>query len=233
MVTLLESLPRIDLEGCKAYRLINSKYPPIALFDDVANEDEFEAMYALQAMTNPRLLNEVGDYNLVPQQEIPFGILGCSYAVAPFTHVNPDGSRFSDGQFGVLYVADTMETAIKEVSYHQEKYWRGVPDLNYERFVFRGLVCTFSARALFDATTLDREHAIYASEDYSASRAFGAAVRKSRGTGIQYHSVRHQEATCWALFTPRVVTSMIQTRHYEFVWDGQNISNINKISSLR
>nr|WP_256591107.1 RES family NAD+ phosphorylase [Pseudomonas sp. ERMR1:02] len=31
-------------------------------------------------------------------------------------HVNPAGSRFSDGRFGVLYLADSMETALAECS---------------------------------------------------------------------------------------------------------------------
>ena len=88
------------------YRLINSKFPPISLFDDVANEEEFEALYALQELTNPGIQNEIGNLNLISLKEIPFGINGCSYASAPFTHVNPDGSRFSDGMFGVLYIAD-------------------------------------------------------------------------------------------------------------------------------
>lgn len=35
------------------YRLIPSKYPPITLFDDVASEDEFAALYAIQELTNP------------------------------------------------------------------------------------------------------------------------------------------------------------------------------------
>jgi hypothetical protein len=105
-VVNIKELPVLPSEEIKSYRLINSKFPPISLFDDVADASEFESLYALQALTNPRLKNEVGDLQLIPRTEIPFGIHGCSYATAPFTHVNPDGSRFSDGSFGVLYVAD-------------------------------------------------------------------------------------------------------------------------------
>lgn len=56
---------------------------PISVFDDVAYADEFEALYALQALTNPRLQNEAGNLNFIPTDEIPFGIPGCFYAVAP------------------------------------------------------------------------------------------------------------------------------------------------------
>ncbi|ANI62084.1 hypothetical protein PGR6_45110 [Pseudomonas sp. GR 6-02] len=34
---------------------------------------------------------------------------------------------------------------------------------------------------------------------------------------------------CWALMTPRPVSSVIQTAHYEMIWNGQ-ITSVNKIS---
>ncbi|MGO2497203.1 MAG: hypothetical protein ACTH6I_04210 [Vibrio litoralis] len=87
----------------QGFRLIPSKYPTINLFDDVANEDEFAALYELQALTNPRLANEVGDMSLLDQKEIPFHCKrGRSYAIAAFTHINRDGSRFANGQHGML-----------------------------------------------------------------------------------------------------------------------------------
>ena len=114
----LSSLKAVEKQSIKGFRLINSKFPPINLFEDVANGEEFEALYELQARTNPRIQNEVGNLNLISLSEIPFGIEGCSYAIAPFTHINPNGSRFSDGQYGVLYIADSLETAIAEVKHH-------------------------------------------------------------------------------------------------------------------
>ncbi|SFB55988.1 hypothetical protein SAMN04244571_03795, partial [Azotobacter beijerinckii] len=80
---MLSSLAAQGGESLQAYRLVNSKFPPIALFDDVADEADFEALYRLQAMTNPRLQNEIGRLELIPRGEIPFGIPGCSYATAP------------------------------------------------------------------------------------------------------------------------------------------------------
>lgn len=139
----IESLPLLPATTAVGYRLINSKFPPIALFDDVANAGEFEILYQLQARTNPRLLNEAGRIEQLPRNEIPFGISGCSYAVAPFTHINPAGSRFSAGQFGVLYLADAMPTALAEVQHHQQNYWQGVSGLEFERIVLRGLRCEF------------------------------------------------------------------------------------------
>lgn len=135
-MVILSELANLHTEQLQAYRLVNSKFPPIALFDDVAGADEFDALYQIQALTNPRLQNEIGRIELIPRAEIPFGITGCSYATAPFTHVNPQGSRFSNGSFGVLYLAATMEAALAEVHYHQDKYWseRPWPQLRALRF---------------------------------------------------------------------------------------------------
>ncbi|MGQ7245122.1 RES family NAD+ phosphorylase [Salinicola sp. V024] len=225
----LDPLPIRPDAVCRAYRLVSSKFPPISLFDDVADEQEFEALHELQALTNPRMLAEAGDLRLVPREEIPFGIPGCSYAVAPFTHVNPEGSRFSDGSFGILYLADSMDTAIAEVHYHQEAYWSNVPDLQYERFVFRGLVCEFSEAELIDLCQLPVTDPIFAPDDYIASRALGTAVKQKQAPGLRYHSVRHAGAHCWGLMTPRPVRSIIQSTHLEMIW-SDGIVAVNEVS---
>lgn len=222
--TDLSVLPAREVTG---YRLVNSKFPPIDLFDDVASAEEFAALHALQALTNPRLQNEVGNLALLSPEQIPFGIRGCSYAVAPFTHVNPQGSRFSDGSFGVLYFADTLETAIAEVKHHQQVYWQNVPGLHYERFVFRGLKGIFNEGGLGDALALALDHAIYAPDDYSVSQPFGDDVRRSR-VGLRYHSVRQPNANCWALMMPSSVTDVIQTNHLEMIWNGA-ITQVNHL----
>lgn len=225
----LQQLPALLGSQVQAYRLINSKFPPIALFDDVADADEFEALYQIQALTNPRLLNEAGRIELIPRSEIPFGIPGCAYATAPFTHLNPAGSRFSDGSYGVLYVAATMETALAEVRHHQDLYWSKVPELNYERFVFRGLRCSFSDASMKDASNIAMSDPIYAPDDYTHSHLLGREVKESATSGLRYNSVRLHGNHCWALMTPRAVTSIIQTAHFEMIWNGQ-ITSVNAIS---
>lgn len=227
---ILADLPVLPANHARAYRLINSKFPPIAIFDDVASADEFEELYALQALTNPRLANQVGRLELIPRRDIPFGIPGCSYAAAPFTHVNPDGSRFSDGSFGVLYLADSMETAIAEVRYHQQAYWSNVPDLRYERFVLRGLTVRFDEDGGLDALVVSRQDPIYSPASYDASRVLGRGALRAGASAIRYHSVRRSAGVCWGLLTPRTVASVVQTAHYEMIWSGE-IAAVHKLST--
>lgn len=216
-------------ETVTAYRLVNSRFPPIDLFDDVADHGEFEAVYLIQSLTNPRLQNEIGRLELIPTREIPFGIPGCSYAVAPFTHVNPDGSRFGDGSFGVLYVADCMETAIAEVRHHQQTYWSRVQALNYDRFTFRGLTCNFHDSGMRDAVPVPLADEIYAPADYTHSRQLGRDLKRNGCAGLRYNSVRAPGRQCWALMTPRPVSAIVQSAHYEMVWND-GITSTHRLS---
>ena len=230
MVTTSD-LPGLGAQDVTARRLVNSRFPPIRLFDDVASEEDFEAIYAVQALTNPRLRAEAGDITHIEPGEIPFGIRGCSYAVAPFTHINPDGSRFSDGHFGVLYLADTVDPALAEVCHHQEAYWRRVPDLHYDRFVMRDLAYRFSEQGILDGLTVHEDDPIYNPDDYSASRPLGLALRNAGVPGLRYRSVRAPGHTCWALFTPRPVGDVVQCGHYELIWQAGKLA-ANRLSAV-
>ena len=109
----------------QAWRVIASRYPPINLFERLtADPAVWDALMALEQLTNPRVRDEVGDIALVPPEERVSGP-GASYVMAAFTHVNPKGSRFSDGSFGVYYAAAALETAIAETVFHFEAICAG------------------------------------------------------------------------------------------------------------
>ena len=232
MVMNLQELPKRKRIKQDAYRLINSKYPPIDLFDDVADPEEFDAVFAIQSLTNPRIQTEIGNMALISIEEIPFGITGCSYATSPFTHVNPDGSRFSDGSFGLLSLADTIETAIAETRFHQERFFKNVEGLHYDTVMMRGLKFNFTGNLVYfcNPELID----IYNPDpnQYHAARSFGTQGYKSKAEGFEYLSVRQKDAICWALFSPKDVHSAIQSKHYEFVFDGEKISDVREVSSL-
>lgn len=225
------ALPATILTNQKGYRLVNSKLPTIKLFDDVASAEDFEDLYDLQALTNPRLTTEVGKLAYIDTQNMPWGIPGCSYAVAPFTHVSPEGSRFSNGDYGMLYLADTMDTAIKEIAYHEQKYISNVEGLAFDRRIFRGLSCVFSGDPIHDGTTLKQSHSVYDAGSNTDSRVLGAKLRAIGSEGVQYWSVRAPGQTCWGLFTPKNVASIVQTTHFEFIIDGRSIVDIRKLSN--
>jgi len=213
------------------HRLINTKYPSIALFDDVASPEEFDMLYAIQSMTNPRLLDEVGDISLLNRCDIPFHCpRGRSYAVAPFTHINPHGGRFNDGLFGALYIASTEQTAALEVKYHQQKYWQNIEGLAYDRFLFRELLITHNSSPVYVVDSGDA--AILNPDCYSASQQLARNLKKEGYDAVEYPSVRSKNAVCWALFTPKSVCDVVQSYLLEMIWDGGKIAEVNKVNHL-
>lgn len=222
-MTDLENIPRANFFNQSAYRLIPSKYPPISLFDDVANHDEFESLFYIQELTNPRIRNELGSLNRVPANERPYGIRGCNYALGPFVHINPSGSRFSNGEFGVFYAADEVQTAIAETRYHQERYFSGIAGLKYDRLSMRCLKTQFTA-SLLDIRSAEFENEDWHNpDDYSSAQILGSALKIKAETGLVYNSVRAANKICYALFTPQIINDVIQTSHYDYIWDGEKI----------
>jgi hypothetical protein len=227
----LSTIPIANLENQTCHRVISSKFPPVALFDDVADADGFDAIYAVQAITNPRLNDTVGNLALVPKEERPFGINGCSYALAPFLHINQNGSRFSSGNYGVLYAAKDINAAVAETRYHQEQYFKNVEDLKYDNIVMRGLRVTFSADLLNISFPKIEKHGWYHPTDYSKAQELGFVVKQQKKHGIMYDSVRCSGVECYALFSPILVSEVVQTDHYNYVWDGSCISSVDKLAN--
>ncbi|WP_232428209.1 hypothetical protein [Photobacterium marinum] len=47
------SYPTRKFDDQHCYRLIPSKYPPINLYEDVADASQLDAVFAIEALTNP------------------------------------------------------------------------------------------------------------------------------------------------------------------------------------
>ena len=50
----------------QAYRIVPSRFPPAGLFDRIADPADLDAVFAIEAMTNPRLREEADTMKLVP-----------------------------------------------------------------------------------------------------------------------------------------------------------------------
>ena len=65
----MEEPPTARVQWRPCYRIVPSRFPPIDLFEKVADPADLEAVYAIEAMTNDRLRDEAGDLALVPPAE--------------------------------------------------------------------------------------------------------------------------------------------------------------------
>ena len=125
---LIENIPTRRVRWKAAYRLVPSRYPPIDIFERVADRTDWEHLYALEALTNPRLRQEAGEISLVPPERRVTGP-GASIVMAPFTHASPHRpSRFSAGSYGLYYAAAKFETALAEVSFHMGRFYAATGD---------------------------------------------------------------------------------------------------------
>src|SRR5689334_10880632 len=93
-------IARVRWRPC--HRIVPSRFPPVDLFERVADPADLEAVIAVESLTNDRLRDEIGEIALVPPADRVVGA-GASFLMAPFTHVNSGGSRFADGSFGAYY----------------------------------------------------------------------------------------------------------------------------------
>ncbi|MEM8541730.1 MAG: RES domain-containing protein, partial [Pseudomonadota bacterium] len=67
----------------KTHRLILSHFPPIDLFDDLADPQDWEALALAESRTNPRIYEKIGDLSLVPSKRRVSGP-GASWVMAAF-----------------------------------------------------------------------------------------------------------------------------------------------------
>jgi hypothetical protein len=212
-----------NVDWPQAWRIIASRYPPITLFERLtADPAVWEALTALEQLTNPRVRDEIGDIALVPAGERVSGP-GASYVMAPFTHLNPKGSRFSDGSYGVYHAASALETAIAETVFHFEAFARDSadPPRMEDMRVFVGPVAADFED--IDALPEPLRSQVLDPASYAASRAHGWLLRDQDATGVVYPSVRHAGGACIGAFTPRAVGLPRQERHLKYRWDGTRV----------
>ncbi|TVO62378.1 RES domain-containing protein [Spiribacter vilamensis] len=224
----MEDAPQRHEHWTPAYRVVSSRFPPVTLFDRVTDPADLEAVQDLEGLTNPRLRDEIGDITLVPQSERVVGH-GSTPIMAAFTHRPADGSRFTDGSFGVYYCATSTATAIRETVYHRERFMRRSdepPQMLEMRLYEAELIAD-----LIDIEGAPDVAALCDPHSYTAAQAFGLEARQSGEDGIRYPSVRDPEGVCAAVFRPRcLVPPAIQTQHYGYHWDGQTITDVIKLS---
>ena len=219
----LKAPDRKKVSWRKAWRIIASRYPPIDLFERVSDKPEvWDALIKLEELTNPRYREEVGDISLVPPARRVAGA-GASYVMASFTHVNPKGSRFSDGSYGVYYCGESFETALSETIFHFEQFARDSSDPTRSEDM-RVLLGSLS-HEFHDVSTVSKQRlaAIMDPNSYAISQPFGHELRENGSDGVFYPSVRRAGGECVGAFWPDAVGLPHQERHIRYHWDGARV----------
>lgn len=208
----------------QACRIVPTRHPSVSLFDRVADADDFDALYALEAMTNERVRDEIGQIERVPRAERVYGP-GSGPIMAAFTHVNLLGSRFADGSRGVFYAARERATAIAETRFHHARFLAATaqPPMHLPMRLYRVAI---DAR-LHDLRPPARiDAAVFDPDDYGAARALGARLHAAGSAGVVYPSVRHEGGQCAGLFRPRGASACLHAAYLLYAWDGQRFTDV-------
>lgn len=213
----------------RSVKLVASIFPPVDLFEEVADARDSDALLALRGRTDPTR-GEVIEGLLVPPEERVYGP-GAGYVMAPFVHLSPAGTRFgppamSVAPFGVYYAARDEATAIAEVKHHRVQFLQatGAPaqDLDYAV-----LNAPIKGARFYDLRGREREfRQVYSPTSYSESQKLGTRLRELGADGIAYDSVRREGGECIAVLRPRCVGPCRPVKQLIFRWDGAAITAV-------
>ena len=209
------------------YRVILSRYPQIHLFERVSSPQDWDVLYAVESLTNPRLRDEVGDIRLVPPEDRVYGD-GASWIMAAFTHppVDARGGRFNR-DFGLYYCTADEAVAIAESSFHRARF---LMESRIEQTTQEMRVI----RAQLGPTTLhDVRHligdAIYDPDEYAVGQQLGYALRDAKSFGVHYQSVR-AEGDCYGVMRPKALTDAIHWRYLRYHYDQEAIVEVESLN---
>jgi hypothetical protein len=208
----------------KTYRLIPSRYPPIDLFERVADPADWELVAQIEGLTNDRLRDEIGNIAIVPVGERLAGP-GASPIMAAFTHIG-FASRFTDGSFGVYYASNSFDGALSEALHHRAKFLMRTAEprtqLDLRTYVGRIAAQLHDIRGGWPLAHDPNSHV--------HSQALAKELRRVGGNGIVFNSARHSPAENIAVFRPSILAAppgkphVTQGSHIRVEWDGSRMS---------
>lgn len=219
--------PTLRVTWARTVRIIRSIYPPIDLFEDIADPADWEALASAEAKFNPRIRDSIGDLSKVPAARRVTGA-GASWVMAPFVHCSPlRPGRFTDGTFGLYYAGDSTEVAIAETVHHHARMMRATDESPGWTSQFRELIGTIDA----DLDDANGRTDLLHPDDYGPSQIFGTERRSAGSNGITWPSVRFAGGDCIAAFWPDVVPIPSQGAHFAYHWNGETVDFVKRLDT--
>jgi hypothetical protein len=209
-----------------ALRLAGRPGAEIAALAALVNSDpnDLQSVLDVLAVTDARARDAAGAFAALPQGDQYRGS-GAAAVMMPF--LCPRESRFSAGRYGVLYGAESTETAAAEVSYHHARRLQQAAAPSGTSVILA--LWAFSLNA--DLSDLRRhDPSIYHPIHYAPAQALGHKLRTAGAAGVLYSSVRRRSGECVAVFKPSVVGSMEKKDDWRLFWDGKTISEILRVA---
>ncbi len=211
----------------RSARIIRSIYPPIDLFEDIADPADWEALASAEAKFNPRIRDSIGDLAKVPLARRVTGP-GASWVMAPFVHCSPlRPGRFTDGTFGLYYAGDSTKVAIAETIHHHTTTMLATAEAPGWTSQFRELIGSLNT----DMDDVTGMKDLLDPDNFGASQVFGTQRRAAGSNGITWPSVRFAGGNCIAAFWPNVVPIPTQGGHFAYHWNGSAVDYVKGLDT--
>ncbi len=224
-------VPVSHVEWQSAVRIIRSAFPPIDLFEDIADPADWPLLISAEQKTNPRIMATIGNLDLVPVERRVSGN-GASSLMAPFTHVSLDRpNRFTDGSFGVLYAGNVFETALFETIHHHARFMARTAETSGWTSQFREISLSVDADLHDLRGTEAANHPALDPDSYEPSQGLAMALKTAGSNGLVYPSIRHPGGECLGLFYPDCASDPVQGRHLDYHWDGERVDLVRDAGS--
>jgi hypothetical protein len=129
-------------------------------------------------------------------------------------------SRFSDGTFPAIYMGDSEEACLAEVSFHLTERLRETSAPVTKRHTFQLSLYTLTGETVDVRRGFPRLHL---KSDWAPAQAFGALRFSGHAKGITFKSVRRKGAVNTAVFKAPLVALGISIKAVVLQWDGRGL----------
>jgi RES domain-containing protein len=209
------------------HRLAPSQYnSESSVLAEICDDDAMLAdVFLLDGATNDRVQGERQGLSGIGSIELVYGIPNAEITRAAFLHASPYGSRFNDATRGAWYAAESLETALAEVTCRKARNLADivVPEMPRQQ--------PDEEIGLFDDWLADFHcyfHILHPVEAfakcllaepfpacYAASQQLAWQLIDGQSNGILYPSVRQKNGLCLACFRPPLVCAPRLGARYE------------------
>jgi hypothetical protein len=200
----------------------------VSVYDRITDARNFQTVLEVEAITNPRVREEAGDYRKIRPEDAVAGP-GSTAVMASFAYSGP--SRFTDGSYGVYYAAHEEETAIAESRYWTQVFLSATnePSIDVDKRMYSSRI-----RGTYDDLRgRSKRSRVYDLNSYAYSQAYARDVYERNAVdGIVYNSVRREGGQCVCAFRPKLITDCRITAYLQFRWDGSRIIGMAEIARI-
>ncbi len=203
------------------YTLIPSRFPTVDVFARVAGSRSSE-LAEIESITNPRLRERDRLMNGARVVDGNNPLLQ-NWNHAPFTYLNPEGTRFFDADRPALELAADIQTALAISIRKRETFLARTAEapIGLEmRELSRGVKGRF-------ANGLDWDPDL----DLAERRRRGRLVAEAGFDGLLFRPAERPSGVCIGVLKGEVLQRAVQRDHFKYVWDGTRVRVVYSFSS--